>query len=113
MRFLYIDLLVIIAVVFFAWVIYKKWVNRIEQSKLIKTAYFSGGPLHGSEQKLAKLPDEIPYTYDKPKLTKLIEGAPPEPVQTWYDAIYDHQGDGVYEYQGSVPSTHPPRYDRS
>lgn len=101
MRFLEIDGLAVLVIITISWVVYKVWVNRKARKLLTKVAYFSGGPLHGTEERLAKLPGSIHHVYDKPRMVKLVEGGKPEPVQTWYEAIYTHQGNGVYEYQGS------------
>lgn len=111
MRFALIDLLVFASVCGLGYVVWKAYLRRKAQSKLTKVAYFSGGPLNGTEEKLAKLPQEYLYTYDKPQMVKLVEGGKPEPVKTWFNAIYDHVGDGNYEYQGSVAAYPPPHYE--
>jgi hypothetical protein len=111
MRFAIIDLLVLASIIGGLYVLYRTWASNQAAKLLTKTAYFSGGPLNASEEKLAKLPASIHHVYDKPRMIKLVEGSAPVPVQTWYEAIYTHQGQGVYEYQGSTPVNKELEYD--
>lgn len=103
MRFLAVDLLVILAVIGGLYVIYRYMIRHMELKKLDKVAYFSGGPLNGTQQKLLKFPRTYSYQYDRPRLIKSREGSvTPESVPCWYNALYQHTGLGVYEYQGST-----------
>lgn len=110
-RILSLDVIALAFVLSLLYVIYRSYMNQREQKSLKHVVYFSGGPLHGSQRRLAKLPPDIYHAYDKPRLVLLGEGKKPEPVETWYDAHYEHQGQGVYEYKGSIIRTDQAHYD--
>jgi hypothetical protein len=65
-------------------------------------AYFSGGPLDGKEMKMVTWPTTYQYTYNRPALVKATEQGDLERVSNYKNALYEHQGGGVYIYKGSV-----------
>lgn len=110
MKDIVFELLFLLVVGGLVFVTLRVYEHRRLRSKMNQVAYFSGGPLDGVEQKLAKLPETYKYTYDQPRMVTLVEGQNPQPVKTWHEATYDHLGSGVYQYVGTQLSQTPVKY---
>lgn len=109
-RFIGIDVIVVVGVVVLAYLAYRSYMNGKKGIELHKVV-FSGGPLNNAAMELHKVTHLYKYTYDKPKLVNSDDKGNVEYVPNINEALYEHMGDGLYEYQGSVNLTEDLDFD--